>query len=695
MRITPRPTGFSEKGLDPDVDLLVQDIIGIRTFRVADDGTLLPVVPGIETSWKSGLNKAICVTHVDYGPNPSPHIPPEADCTCGFYSYTYLPEVSASAYRESVHVLAAVKNEGKLRYGNRGICAQYARLEAIWFSKEVPTSVADKVLRRYPELEENCYRDRALFLNEHPPQAPGENLPRRGYGTSSPVTVAINAFTRGCARLVVWSTPVLLGLLLLLSLIKERAIEQVPGWADPFIAWTRDDLGRSNSTLLTVVMLVFVVIAGVSVVAALAEQSARTATTVRRHCEDLIHGPGTLVVVVLAINIYEETSLGTLRTAGLILFAAYMAKRFAGNSGSVTSRGSGFTPVKRTGALRDLDPQGWSHEGTYPLWRFYLGPVNTLKGMDSASVSVLRQRNTLLLFVQEVYEAMGEAVLSPETNGWFERHLTGVDQSFVVVSGTDEDRMMLVPLTENGTTDPRKRLAIPSRETVQQDDAPVFLDRDEAEQTVTLPPGVWVPPTLRIDVPTTLDAITGDSPVCVRFAAPQMPTGAEEVTVARADGDAWLHQRWYRECQEKLASTRWKTNIYPEVPTGKRLPAEDVVQAWAAIFEEPPEQSALSEDERDGLAQYYVNITDSLPPEARCEISTGGEVLRRSRAADTRQFGHRVLVAVTLREYGHAGLAQPRITENGKVAVTGDFETLMVLEKSPGDRHMGTREDED
>lgn len=692
----PRPAGFSEHTVSPDTDLLVQDVIGIRTFRVGDDGALLPVTQKAGDAWKTGLNEAQCIIQK----HRDSHLPPAADCSCGFYSYTHLPEVAASGYEESAHVLAAVKNEGRLLYGDRGVRAQYARLEAVWFSEAVPPEVVGKVLHRYPEVGDQYYRNRTQFLKEHRPSSPATSPLPLGDVEPGPARRAGAAFNRGCAHLAAWAAPPLCLLVFSLALVREGVVP-LNSRARGFVSWTQDDLGADFEVLTWGPWLLAVVAA----VAVTVTVGGRWATPAMRHVAELVidvlRSVGMFLLTLWAIWTYEDTSVGTLTTGALVMVSGAVAKLYL-RSGQHRrpGRGSNFTLVPRTGFLAGTRRSGWTLEGAYPLrcdpYLLFedVAAKRRFRTKDAAVVSVLRHGRLVLLFVQEVHDR-GRAVLSPETNGWYQAHLTDRDDVFAVVSGAAAHPWAVAPLMGHGIKQhPGKIPVIPSTSQMILNQHPAtFVDADDMETLMTLPDGVWVPPALRVDVSTTLEAITSDKSVCVPFKEPGAPHLAEDqgpVGTARSDGDAWLHQRWFRDCQESLAATPWTTNIHPEVPAGGRLPADQVVAAWEAIFRWDPVGIMADHDSsvpnQEVLADYYNSVWIGLPAGAQCHITRhpGRDTpWPDSAVIQEPLFGHQVLFNATNGD-AHDGRLQWRITTNNEPALARGTDLLIVLDTFPG-----------
>ena len=172
-------------GFEPQVG----EIRALRTFRVGPGGLLYPLFS--DTPWVDGPNAARCLrTPGLVGPPPGTvglpgvgglagpfaaagnpfgdpqigHLPPEPECTCGFYAYGSTDSVHE--YPHARHVRAVVAVWGRVIAGTRGLRAQYGRVEALWLSDAVPPALAEQVAERYPSVA--LYRERDAMLVEHP-----------------------------------------------------------------------------------------------------------------------------------------------------------------------------------------------------------------------------------------------------------------------------------------------------------------------------------------------------------------------------------------------------------------------------------------------------------------------------------------------------------------------------------------------
>lgn len=122
-------------------DYLV-DVHGLRTFRVSDDGQLLPVFV-TDDSWRGGQCIARCRGRVD-------HQAPADGCRCGIYTFRNL-QVLRDQYDLAEHLVAVVALEGQTLAGSRGWRSQAARVLDIWVAPEgLPEQLADRLRANLP-----------------------------------------------------------------------------------------------------------------------------------------------------------------------------------------------------------------------------------------------------------------------------------------------------------------------------------------------------------------------------------------------------------------------------------------------------------------------------------------------------------------------------------------------------------------
>lgn len=117
---------------------------GLRTFRVSDDGNLLPVT-AVDDSWRGGVCIARCRR------NPA-HAAPADQCRCGIYTFRNLPVLRAQ-YEPADYLVAVVALEGQTLAGVRGWRSQAGRVVAIWVQPgALPDSLVQALSANLPDV---------------------------------------------------------------------------------------------------------------------------------------------------------------------------------------------------------------------------------------------------------------------------------------------------------------------------------------------------------------------------------------------------------------------------------------------------------------------------------------------------------------------------------------------------------------
>lgn len=126
-------------GDEPAAELVIGKL-GLRTFRVSEDGHLVSVVNSGEgdfSDWVGGTCVATCPQQASR-PRPrrgqahcDPHSIPGDHCTCGVYSM-HDPYQLECQYPLSKRLLAVVALEGQVIIGDYGSRAEAARVIAVW-----------------------------------------------------------------------------------------------------------------------------------------------------------------------------------------------------------------------------------------------------------------------------------------------------------------------------------------------------------------------------------------------------------------------------------------------------------------------------------------------------------------------------------------------------------------------------------
>lgn len=162
-----------------DRPFAIGSLFGIRSFRVANDGTLTGVVH--QKPWRGGANEAICTGGLQAAfasakvsmaemswaleklsaamsgkvllkkrpkpPEPKPHAIGTLGCTCGFYAYF---DRGHNPHHHEGNMLGIVEGFGVMTVGSRGFRCSKARIRALIV--EDPNQGFDlaKVMPNYP-----------------------------------------------------------------------------------------------------------------------------------------------------------------------------------------------------------------------------------------------------------------------------------------------------------------------------------------------------------------------------------------------------------------------------------------------------------------------------------------------------------------------------------------------------------------
>jgi hypothetical protein len=141
---------------------LVGEIRALRTFRVDDEGTLLPLYSN--GAWYDGVNTATCSPPTGDHHRRGSHQVPASDCECGFYGYGTVE--AAEQNRHARYVRAVVSCWGGVIAGTQGVRAEHARIDAIWLHPEAPRWLRLRVGVRYPSAR--IYAAADAMVAEHP-----------------------------------------------------------------------------------------------------------------------------------------------------------------------------------------------------------------------------------------------------------------------------------------------------------------------------------------------------------------------------------------------------------------------------------------------------------------------------------------------------------------------------------------------
>jgi len=119
---------------------------GLRTFRVALDGNLLPLTQ-LSNGWAGGRCVARCAVGGD-------HKAPETACTCGIHSFRDRAHL-AKQLAAADSLVAVVALEGATVEGDRGWRSQAAQVVAVWIADDALAShLRTALLDRLPGVRE-------------------------------------------------------------------------------------------------------------------------------------------------------------------------------------------------------------------------------------------------------------------------------------------------------------------------------------------------------------------------------------------------------------------------------------------------------------------------------------------------------------------------------------------------------------
>lgn len=155
------------------------DVHGLRTFRVSDDGNLLPVT-AVDDSWRGG----VCIARCRHRPS---HRAPVESCRCGIYTFRTL-SVLRGQYAPADLLVAVIALEGQTLAGSRGWRSQAGRVVALWvasqaLSDDLLMTLADNLpdVKIYQHVDEMLalYPDLAVTAQETDGGFPRARQPRR------------------------------------------------------------------------------------------------------------------------------------------------------------------------------------------------------------------------------------------------------------------------------------------------------------------------------------------------------------------------------------------------------------------------------------------------------------------------------------------------------------------------------------
>lgn len=168
---------------------LVGEVTALRSFRLTDDGHLLPLTDaGGYEPWPTTTSSAKC----NRGRS---HSAPDPECSCGFYAYGNRAWVQGNGqYLWSQVILAAVHCSGRLVAGEKGLRAEKVRLVACYVNKHAPAEVQEKLREHYPDVEFHHSRKSLLAAHPETPLSTYIAPPRQSFRPGIPVLQMLLGF---------------------------------------------------------------------------------------------------------------------------------------------------------------------------------------------------------------------------------------------------------------------------------------------------------------------------------------------------------------------------------------------------------------------------------------------------------------------------------------------------------------------
>ncbi len=152
------------------------DVHGLRTFRVSDDGNLLPVT-AVDDSWRGG----VCIARCRHRPG---HRAPVENCRCGIYTFRTL-SVLRGQYAPADLLVAVVALEGQTLAGSRGWRSQAGRVVALWVASDALS--ADLLMALADNLPDvKIYQDVDEMLALYPDLSLATTKDSAGTGPGAP-----------------------------------------------------------------------------------------------------------------------------------------------------------------------------------------------------------------------------------------------------------------------------------------------------------------------------------------------------------------------------------------------------------------------------------------------------------------------------------------------------------------------------
>ncbi|MDO5681704.1 MAG: hypothetical protein Q4G46_02590 [Propionibacteriaceae bacterium] len=215
-------------------------LLGLRTFRIREDGYLLPVTFNADDDWAEipeswSLGYCIARCRRSRYDAPALHEAPAEACRCGIYSWNTLSRLQQNYREHTDHVVAVVALEGQTIEGTSGFRSQAARIVALWLNERlVPADVCRAVRTTYAGVPIHRHRTtmiRRLLSDQaalsEPPRAPTVSV-RPSMRLRQVCVRAVSAVARNLTWALWWLVPaVALGLLV--GVLRDETARLIAG----------------------------------------------------------------------------------------------------------------------------------------------------------------------------------------------------------------------------------------------------------------------------------------------------------------------------------------------------------------------------------------------------------------------------------------------------------------------------------
>lgn len=590
---------------------VVGALIGLRTFRVGDDGVLVPASDVNPAPWTPGENIATCP--MMGGPD---HRIPGEGCSCGIYAYGSLSAAEASHYGHASHVLAFVEGYGKVRYGDLGYRAERARIVSVWMAEVIPESVRNKVAERYGVP---VTTNRQEFLDGHTPT----RLPEQGEGDFDGPSWTKRATRVGSVVLMILS--ILSGALVAAFGLSRGALYLLPGGSGASVLIFLASLGmlgmlfRTPGRTVGPLFMSFLEPAG-------------------RFQMLLLAGPflwllfGTSIGASIAVRGDTENPIPwtlAIVPSAMALRMAWDVWRISGGNSRARSRSNQWreTVIKgRTEAEQVLvGDLGWR----------LADPGVRLA--DDLLISALRREKDVLLLIQTTdvvsiedlvarLPARIQAEAHDEEGGleqWIRSHAQPGGR-LVVAASTIPDLLHVLGWVE-----------VPDGKSIMLGEVlkkgsrqPLVFMLGDIWRRARLPEKVWVPSTLRMSASQMLAGVGRGVPVYHQnvFGDLGIYEDPDKETAQLRALDI-VQKRWFRAAKTEIAKVGIDPAAYPALDLSGQFDPDAVERGWQQLFETPVRRGAMLETSRTSAPTIVTSPVAGLYYAARQELPPGA-VLR-------------------------------------------------------------------